>query len=141
MCGSFAAELDSSIAVIEATNGTVFDGGSWSFRAAPGGVRLGQTEAMLVGLDVVGRFDVASLQVAATAFGVSIEALIDAVAAARRDVPWNAVVEAEGLPTDGTWVSVGTLQATYGTTQEEGGWFLVNMIHDQVADYIRGSRH
>lgn len=131
--------------MVERADGASFSGDGWTWQPDPTRFDLAAIVTTVLGLAPAAQIAaVAALRSVWSGSAAVLNLLVAAVEAiqARRDAPWNEVLAEEGIPLPGEegggeWVSVGTLQATYGARQDAGGgWFLVNMVHDLVADEI-----
>lgn len=140
VCRSFAAELDPSIAVIEAANATGFAGSPSGFGPNTGARDdLGTVVSALLDVHPAARTDAVSAVVAAWVGSPDTLQLLIAVLeeAQRRDeASWNAIVESEGLPEGGTWWSNTDVEARWNVDGTEGGWYLTQMAHNAVGDDV-----
>lgn len=143
-CAGFADSLSEAISVIERANGATFVAGEWAWSNESSRLDLGSIVNAVLGLPAAERAAaVASLQAVWSGSDAVVDLLVAAIEEiqARRDAPWNEVLAEHGIPEPGeegggSWESADAITAAYGATKEEGGWYLVNMVHDLVADAI-----
>lgn len=137
-CLSRSDQLGATIAVVERCNSAEFSvGGSWiASSSAAGWSASGWGAQEWFGLAAAGgAHGLLKAPVSGLPSDLSTLLAVLEEIARRDDAAWQAVLDEAGVP-PGEFVTNRELTDIYGEDTDEGGWYLIQMIHNTVADEV-----